>query len=70
MRGLDLRDLWRPGLQMTLRRVLLLIRALPPEATLWPRLEAAEKKAESDSLVARLRAKQAFYDKQAKEAAP
>ena len=40
---------------MSLRRLLALIRALPAEATLWPRMETEQKKSEKQSLVDRLR---------------
>lgn len=44
-RGIDLRDLNRRGSGMTLRRLLVLIRALPPGAVLWAVMREAEEKA-------------------------
>lgn len=44
-RGVDLRDLYRPGAGLTPRRLLVLIKALPPDAGFWVALDAAQKKA-------------------------
>jgi hypothetical protein len=58
--GIDLRDLYRPGSGLTPRRLLVLIRALPPTATLWAVLEHAEKQAQIPT-VERIRERQDFY---------
>lgn len=52
-RGIDFRDLYRPGSGLTLRRLLVLIRALPGDAPLWAELEAeaeAAKKPKVDEI--------------------
>lgn len=61
-RGIDLRDLYRPGSGLTLRRLNLLVSALPPDALLWGELQAAKKKAEIPT-VDQIRARQAHYDR-------
>lgn len=63
-----MRDLWRKGSGLTLRRLGVLIRALPPEAVLWAVIREAEAKAAKPT-VEQLRARAAHYAKQAEEAA-
>ena len=41
--GVDVRDWFRPGSGLTLRRLLSLVRGLPHSAPLWRALEAAEE---------------------------
>jgi hypothetical protein len=43
--GIDFRDLYRRGSGMSLRRLMVLLRALPAEAPLWAELEAAAEAA-------------------------
>lgn len=43
--GIDSRDIYRRGSGLTLRRLYVLLRALPHDAPLWAALEAAERKA-------------------------
>lgn len=43
--GIDLRDVYRRGSGLTLRRLLVLIKALPHDAPLWGSLEAAAEEA-------------------------
>jgi hypothetical protein len=57
----DLRDLFIPGSGLTVRRVLLLIRALPAESYTRHLLAAAMKKAEEQAKVDRIRARQDYY---------
>ena len=42
--GFDLRDLFRPGSGMTLRRLGVLIEALPPDAPVWAALRAEHER--------------------------
>jgi hypothetical protein len=58
--GVDLRDLYRPGSGLTPRRLLVLIRGLPPTAALWAVLDRAAKLAQIPT-VDRIRERQAFY---------
>lgn len=62
--GIDLRDLYRPGSGMTLRRLNVLVDWLPPEARVWQAQRAAQEKSQSTSKISKLRERQAFYDKQ------
>jgi hypothetical protein len=67
----DLRDLYRRGSGLTLRRLLVLIRALPHDAPLWPELEAAEaeaRKAKPDAIRERQAAWEARNQRRLKEA--
>lgn len=43
-RGIDFRDLWRRGSGLTLRRLGVLVRGLPPDARLWAVLQAEHEK--------------------------
>lgn len=65
--GFDLRDLYRRGSGMTPRRLYLLIRRLPPESWLWAQVEDAKQKALKPT-ADKIRERQAFYAKRAKEA--
>lgn len=62
-RGHDLRDLWRKGSDLTLRRLFVLVRGLPVDAVVWGVIREAEAKALKPS-VEKIRARQAHYDKQ------
>lgn len=66
-RGIDLRDLWRPGSGLTLRRLHVLVRALPPEALLWAVMREAEDRAKIPT-VEKIRERQEFYAKRAASA--
>lgn len=44
-KGLDLRDLYRRGSGMTLRRLFVLVTCLPPDAPLWAVLREEEEQA-------------------------
>lgn len=59
-RGLDLRDMYRPGSGMTLRRLLVLIRALPPDSLTHSTLASEQEK--SLTSAERLRERQAAYE--------
>lgn len=65
--GIDLRDLYRPGggpSQLTLRRLLVLIRGLGPHSRTWL-LEAQDaEQSEQDDTVRQLRAREAHYKAQ------
>ena len=67
--GIDFRDLWRPGSGMTLRRLDVLLRALPYGSpfheAVWAEVEAA-KVAKPDEIKSR---EQAFYERNARQAA-
>lgn len=62
-----MRDLWRRGSGLTLRRLMVLVRALPPEAVLWAAMREAEAKAKKPT-VEQIRARAAHYAQQAEEA--
>lgn len=66
--GIDLRDLWRPSSGLTLRRLGVLIRALPHGSPLheavWAEQEAA-KVPKPDEIRSR---QQAFYERNARAA--
>jgi hypothetical protein len=66
-RGHDLRDLWRKGSGLTLRRLHVLIKSLPPEATLWAVLREEDEKAMKPT-VDKIRERAAHYARQAEEA--
>lgn len=59
-RGVDLRDLWRPG-GLSLRRLWVLIQALPPESLTWRTIEAEYQKTLTG--VERQRERAAYYAK-------
>jgi hypothetical protein len=64
-----MRDLWRRGSGLTLRRLGVLVRALPPDAVLWAVIREAEAKAAKPT-VEQIRARAAHYAQQReKEAA-
>jgi hypothetical protein len=63
-RQIDLRDLYRKGSGMTLRRLHVLVRALPPDAVLWAVIREAEAKANKPS-VDKIRERQAYYAERA-----
>ena len=58
----DLRSLYRRGSGLTLRRLSVLIKYLPPHSPLWPVLEAAEAKAQKPT-TDRIRERQAHYNR-------
>lgn len=60
----DLRSLYRKGSGMTLRRLLVLIRGLPSDSWLRAELDAAAEKADSESMLEQLRARQAHYNRE------
>ena len=59
----DLRNLYRRGSGLTPRRLLVLIRSLPPDAPLWAVMREAEAKALKPS-VEKIRERQEHYAKQ------
>ena len=59
--GIDLRDLYRPGSSMTLRRLRVLVDALPADALLRLRVAHAQKAADDAAKLARLRQRQSHY---------
>ena len=44
-KGIDLRDLYRRGSGLTLRRLHVLVSALPPDALLWAVIRKSEEEA-------------------------
>lgn len=65
----DLRNLWRPGSGLTLRRLAVLVFGLSPDSRTW-RAYAAEQQKALKPTVEKIRDRQAHYDRQrAKEAA-
>lgn len=60
----DFRNLWRRGSGMTLRRLWVLIRGLPPEAWVRAEMDAAQRKAEEAAKVAHIRDRTAHYARQ------
>lgn len=66
-RGIDLRDLYRRGSGLTLRRLQVLIKGLPYDASFWAALEA-EKQAEQKPAADKIRERAEFYRKKAEEA--
>jgi hypothetical protein len=62
-RGHDLRDLWRKGSGLTLRRLFVLIRSLPYESVTWSLVREDEEKALKPS-VDKIRERQAHYARQ------
>lgn len=63
-RGIDFRDLWRSGSGLTLRRLLVLVQALPPDSLTHLTINAQRE----SSLVSadRLREREAFYNRNSK----
>lgn len=61
-RGIDLRDLWRRGSGLTLRRLFVLLKGLPPDSQFKAEMAAAAERANKPSLE-QLRARQAHYSK-------
>jgi len=59
--GIDLLDLARPGSGLTLRRLALLIRALPANAGVWAVMHAAAEQAEEDRKTALIEERQAYW---------
>ncbi len=59
-RQIDLRDLYRRGSGLTLRRLLVLVRGLPADAVLWDAMREAEAKALRPT-VEKIRERQAHY---------
>lgn len=67
----DLRDLYRPHggeSRLTLRRLLLLVRALGPGSLTWGALEQDAERAEQHDKVAQLKERAAHYKAQAQRA--
>ncbi len=65
--GIDLRDLYRPrggGSRLTLRRLLVLIRALPMDSLTWLLVGQDSEQAEQDDKITRLRERTAHYEAQ------
>jgi hypothetical protein len=59
--GIDSRDLYRPGSGLTLRRLYVLLMALPPTAPLW--VELAEEKAKAEKPTAeKIRDRKAAFE--------
>jgi hypothetical protein len=65
--GIDLRDLWRRGSGMTLRRLWVLVKALPEDALFRRELAAAIEKAQKPT-PDKIRERAAYYERRAKEA--
>jgi hypothetical protein len=63
----DLRDMWRPGSGLTLRRIWLLFHALPPESATWTAIAAKAEQAER-ATPDRLRERQEHYQQRARGA--
>jgi hypothetical protein len=63
----DFRNLWRPGSGLTLRRLFVLVKALPYEGMFKTEVRAAAEKALKPT-VAQLRERQAFYAAQKQQA--
>ncbi|HJR89526.1 MAG TPA: hypothetical protein VJ782_05130 [Aeromicrobium sp.] len=66
-RGIDFRDLWRRGSGLTLRRLMVLLRALPYDAPLWADLQREQEKALRPT-PEQIRARAEHYAQRAKEA--
>lgn len=62
--GIDLRDLHRPGMRLTYRRLGLLVARLrsSPESWLWLALDAETEADQQTETKDKLRERQAFYD--------
>lgn len=60
-----MRNLWRSGSGLTLRRLLVLVLGLKPEALLWRQMAAAEQAAQKPT-AEQIRERQAHYDQKAK----
>lgn len=60
---MDLRDLYRRGSGLTLRRLGVLIRNLPSDAALWDEVRGAQERAESDRKVSKLEDRQNSYQR-------
>ncbi len=68
-RGIDMRDLWRHDSGMSLRRMAVLISALPHDSLIWREVAIAHEKSLKPK-ADKIRERQAHYDSQrAKEAA-
>ena len=59
--GIDLRDLYRPDSGMTLRRLCVLVDALPPDALVRHRARVAQEAAEAAEKLRKLRDRQRHY---------
>jgi hypothetical protein len=65
--GVDLRDLRRPGggpSRLTLRRLLVLVRGLPPDSLTWLLVGEDNEKAEREAKLQKLRERTAYYESQ------
>lgn len=58
-RGIDFRDLWRKGSGLTLRRLLVLVQALPPDSLTHSSVRAEQEAALTG--IDRLREREAYY---------
>lgn len=67
-RGIDMRDMYRPGCDLTPRRLLVLIRGLPAEAPLWDQIRVADERADKQRVEAKIRERTDYY-KRRKEVA-
>jgi hypothetical protein len=65
--GIDFRDLWRRGSGLTLRRLWVLLKALPPDAPLWAVLQAEHEKSLKPT-PEQIRERARYYEQRAKEA--
>lgn len=66
--GIDLRDLYRPGggsSRLTLRRLLVLIRGLPPDSFTWLSVREHNEREERENTVTRLHERTAHYKRKA-----
>lgn len=65
--GIDFRDLWRPGVGLTLRRLFVLLKALPADAPLWGELQREHERSLKPT-PEQIRARAKHYEQRAKEA--
>jgi hypothetical protein len=64
----DFRDLWRVGSGLTLRRLKVLLRALPPDSWFWSEYRAALERDEARAKVERIRERTEHYARQQQSA--
>lgn len=62
-RGIDFRDLYRRGSGMTPRRLLVLIKALPPDSLIQRIADAEVVKAEQEQKVAHIRERTEYWNR-------
>lgn len=66
--GIDLRDLYRPGggsSRLTLRRLRVLVRGLPPDSWTWLSVREDNEQAKADATVTRLHDRAEHYRRKA-----